>query len=106
MKYYYTHAHLMALYRDYLGGLVPERQNQSGFYWSNETVSVNGISWAICKSSPRSRQITMPAPHHSGFPAIQPTASKYWRRKDVIVLSYSKTPKFWYKKFLVVEMLK
>ena len=32
-----------------------------------ETVSGNGISWAICKSAPCSRQITMPAPHHSVF---------------------------------------
>jgi len=30
-------------------------------------VSGSGISWAICKSVPRSRQITMPAPHHSVF---------------------------------------
>ena len=49
-----------------------------------ETVSGSGISWAICKSAPRSRQITMPAPHHSFFyrpdalPAAQPTASKHW----------------------------
>ena len=47
-----------------------------------ETVSGNDISWAICKSAPRSRQITTPAPHHSVFyrldalPAAQPTASK------------------------------
>ena len=27
----------------------------------------SGISWAICKSAHRSRQITMPAPHHSVF---------------------------------------
>ena len=32
-----------------------------------ETVSGSGIRWAICKSAPRSRQITMPAPHHSVF---------------------------------------
>ena len=50
-----------------------------------ETVSGSGISWAICKSAPRSRLITMPAPHHSVFyrpnalPAAQPTASKHWR---------------------------
>jgi len=25
----------------------------------------SGISWAICKSAPRSRQITTPVPHHS-----------------------------------------
>ena len=46
-----------------------------------ETVSGSGISWAICKSAPRSRQITTPAPHHSVFyrldalPATQPTNS-------------------------------
>ena len=47
-----------------------------------ETVSDIGISWARCKSASRSRQITMPVPHHSFFyrpdalPAAQPTASK------------------------------
>ena len=30
-----------------------------------KTVSDSGISWAVCKSAPRFRQITMPAPHHS-----------------------------------------
>ena len=51
-----------------------------------ETASGSGISWAaICKSAPRSRQITMPVPHRSVFyrpdalPAAQPTVSKYWR---------------------------
>ena len=48
-----------------------------------ETVSGSGISWAICKSVPRSRQITTPAPHHSvsyrldALPAAQPTASMH-----------------------------
>jgi len=48
-----------------------------------ETVSGSGISWTVCKSAPRSRQITTPAPHHSVFyrldalPAAQPTASKH-----------------------------
>jgi len=32
-----------------------------------ETVSGSGISWATCKSVLRSRQIGMPAPHHSSF---------------------------------------
>ena len=31
------------------------------------TVSGSGISWAICKSAPRSRQITTPAPLQSVF---------------------------------------
>ena len=30
-------------------------------------VSGSGISWAICKSAPCSRQITTPAPHYSVF---------------------------------------
>ena len=40
-----------------------------------ETASGSGISWAICKSAPRSRQITMPAPttgHHSFFTGRMP----------------------------------
>jgi len=32
-----------------------------------ETVSGSGISWAICKSASRFRQITMPATHRSVF---------------------------------------
>ena len=40
----------------------------------------SGISWAICKSAPHSRQITMPAPHRSVFlqtrcPSCCPTNS-------------------------------
>ena len=47
-----------------------------------ETLSGSGISLAICNSAPRSREITMPAPHYSVFyrpdalPAAQPTVSK------------------------------
>jgi len=50
-----------------------------------ETVSGSGISWAICKSALRSRQITMAVPYHSSFlqagcPSCCPrTASKQWR---------------------------
>ena len=32
-----------------------------------EIVSGSDISWAICKSAPHPRQITMPARHHSVF---------------------------------------
>ena len=32
-----------------------------------QTESGSGIRWAICKSAPCSRQITMPTPHHSSF---------------------------------------
>jgi len=43
----------------------------------------SGISWAICKSAPCSREITMPAPQNSVFYrpdallAAQPIASKH-----------------------------
>ena len=53
-------------------------------------MSGTGISWAICKSAPCSRQITMPAPHHTVFyrpdalPAAKPTASKHWRQQHSI----------------------
>jgi len=59
--------------------------------------TVSGISWAACKSAPRSRQMTMPAPHHSVFyrsdalPAAQPTASKHWRHTWV---QSQMTPRF------------
>jgi len=37
-----------------------------------ETVGGSGISWAICKSAPCSRQITTPAPHYSVFTGRMP----------------------------------
>ena len=60
-------------------------------------MSGSGISWAMCKSAPRSRQITMPAPHHSVFftcwmPCKQPTVSKHWRHTIFCI-------NFWYKLF-------
>jgi len=39
---------------------------------TQETVSGSGISWAMYKSASRSRQITMPAPHHSVFTGRMP----------------------------------
>jgi len=55
-------------------------------------LSGSGITWAICKSAPRSRQPTTPAPHRSvfytpdAFPAAQPTVSKHWRQARMYVL--------------------
>ena len=66
--------------RDCLGDSVAE---PIWILLKHETVSGSGISWAICKSAPRLRQITMPVPHHSvfyrldAFPSTQPTASKH-----------------------------
>ena len=52
-------------------------------------MSSSGISWAVCKSAPRSREITMPAPHYSVFyrpdalPAAQSTAIKHWWQNKI-----------------------
>jgi len=40
-----------------------------------ETVSGSGISWVMCKSAPRSRQITTPASHQAGCPSCRQTNS-------------------------------
>jgi len=37
-----------------------------------QTLSGSGISWAVCKSAPRSRQITTQAPRHSFFTGRMP----------------------------------
>jgi len=56
--------------------------------------NVSGISWAICKSAFRPRQITTPAPNHLVFyrpdalPATQPTASKEYKYLTPVNLKY------------------
>ena len=64
-----------------------------------ETASGIGISWAVCKSAPCSRQITTPAPHHWVFlqakcPSCRPTNS----------IKALKAP-FLAKKILQIQML-
>ena len=53
----------------------------------------SGISWAICKSAPRSRQITTPSPHHSKvfLQACHPTNSVKALKTPVHHLKKSKT---------------
>ena len=78
------HTHLLMALFPGLPGLAGTRKVKA--IWillEQEIVSGSGISWAICKSPPISRQITTPAPHHSVFyrldalPAAQPTASEH-----------------------------
>ena len=84
----HTHAHP---FNGPLSGTTEVSRYQKGkkpiwILLKQETVSGSGISWAICKSAHRSRQITMPAPHHSVFyrpdalPVAQPAVSKHWRQ--------------------------
>ena len=81
----HTHTHVTALCPGLPAWASTRKLTPIWILLKQETVSGSGISWAICKSAPRSRQITMPAPHRSVFyrmdalPVAQPTASKHWR---------------------------
>ena len=81
----HTHTRLTAFFPGLPGWAGTRKVKPIWISLKQEIVSGSGISWAICKSTPRSRQITMPAPHHSVFyrpdalPATQPTVSKHWR---------------------------
>ena len=83
----HTHTRLTALCPWPPGWACTRKVKPIWILLKQETVSGSGVSWAICKSAPRSRQITMPVPHHSVFyrsdalPAAQPTASKHWRQE-------------------------
>jgi len=69
------HTHTHTLTQTHLMALCPGLPRWAGTrkikpIWiilKQETASGTGISWSICKSAPRSRQITTPAPHHSVF---------------------------------------
>jgi len=86
----HTHTHLMALCPGLPRWVSTRKVKPIWILLKQETVSGNGTSWAICKSASHSRQITMPAPHHSLFyrldalPVAQPTASKHWRLPDCV----------------------
>ena len=75
-----THTYrLMALCPGLPGWAGTRKVQPIWILMKQETVSGSGISWTICKSAPRSRQITTPAPHHSflqaGCPSCRPTNS-------------------------------
>ena len=84
--YTYTNTRLMALCTGIPGWAGTRKVRPILILLKQETASGSGIHWAICKSAPRSRQITMPAPHRSVFhrldalPATQPTVSGHWRQ--------------------------
>ena len=99
-KAIYTHTHLTALYPGLPRWAGTRKAKPIWILLKEETVSGSGISWAICKSAPCSRQITTPAwlvgvefnaPHQhpttqffyrpDALPAAQPTVSKHWRHK-------------------------
>jgi len=71
--YKYTHTHT---FNGPFSATTRVSQYQNGkpiwILLKQETVSGSGSSWAICKSAYRSRQTTMPAPHHSDLTGRMP----------------------------------
>ena len=90
----HTHTSLTALCPGLPGWAGTRKVKPVWILLKQETVSGSGISWAICKSAPCSRQITTPAPYHSVFyrvdalPAAQPTASKHWSHCIPFIMPY------------------
>ena len=76
----HTHTRSTALFPGLPSWAATRKVKPIWILLKQETVNGSGISWAICKSAPRSRQITTPAPHHSvflqaGCPSCRPTNS-------------------------------
>ena len=99
----HTHTSLTALFPGLPEWAGTRKAKPIWILLKQETVSGCGISWAICKSAPRSRQITMPVPHHTVYyrpdalPATQPTASKHWRPgKGLCVCVFANDARDWY----------
>ena len=78
--YTHTHTRLTALCRGLPRSAGTRKVKPIWILLEQETVSGSGISWAICKSAPHSRQITTPVLHYSSFlqagcPSCRPTNS-------------------------------
>ena len=63
----HRHTHLTALFPGLPGSAGTRKVKPIWILLKQETASSSGLSWATCKSAPRSRQITKPAPYHSVF---------------------------------------
>jgi len=72
----HTHTRLTALCPGLPGWASTRKAKPIWILLKQETASGSGISWAICKSAPRSRQITTPAPHRSAQGTS--TVQMYW----------------------------
>ena len=74
--YTHTHARLTALCPGLPRWAGTRKVKPIWILLKQETLSGSGISWAICKSAPHSRQIATPASHHSVV-SIYTINSKY-----------------------------
>ena len=83
---YYTHTHKNPFNGPFLGLPRWAGTRKVKPIWillKQETMSGSGISLAICKSAPRSRQITTPAPHHSVFTGRMPFLPTNQQRQSI-----------------------
>jgi len=60
------------------------------YFTEARDMSGSGISRAICKSAPRSRQIIMPAPHHSLFTGRIPFVPPNQQRQSTEGIHYER----------------
>jgi len=95
----HTHNHLTALSPGLSGWASTRKVKPIWILLKQETVSGVGFSWAVCKSAPRSRQITTPAPHHSVFTGQMPFLPSNQQRQSTegISLLGNENPLFWRK---------
>ena len=63
----HTHTRLTALCPGLPGSASTRKVKTIWILLIQQPVSGSGISWAICKSAPRSRQITVPGLHYLSF---------------------------------------
>ena len=68
----HTHTRLTALCPGLPGWAGTRKVQPIWILLKQDTVSGSGISWAVCKSAPCSRQITMPAPTTQFFTGRMP----------------------------------
>ena len=97
----HTHTRLTALCPGLPGWAGTRKVKPIWILLKQETLSGSGISWAICKSASRSRQITMPAPHCSVFTGRMPflppnqqrqsTEGNYLRHQYIVFLNLKHT---------------
>jgi len=78
----HTHTHLTAHFPGLPRLTGTRKVKPIWILLKQETVSGSSISWAICKSAPRCRQITMPAPHNSLFTGWMPFLQSNQQRQS------------------------
>ena len=90
---YYYYTHLTALCPGLPRWASTRKVQPIWILLKQETVSGSGISWTICKSAPRSRQITTPATHHSDF--LQAGCPSCCPTNSIKALKYNKSRTNW-----------